>query len=87
MFEDAVQALEEIDPENLQNVLRNLPDPISVEFARDFQASTAYRPLPAEIFERIVAKSLKVPPRLSRLLPVFFLSMRIPYDQKAHSAK
>jgi pimeloyl-ACP methyl ester carboxylesterase len=47
--------------------LRNLPDPISVEFARDFQASTAYRPLPAEFLERIVTESLKVPARLCRL--------------------
>jgi hypothetical protein len=28
--------------QDLQKVLRNLQDPISVEFARDFQASTAY---------------------------------------------
>lgn len=47
--------------------LRELPDPIPVEFARDFQASTAYRPLPPEFFERLVAESLKLPPRLWRL--------------------
>ncbi len=52
---------------DLQNVLRDLPDPIPVEFARDFQASTAYRPLPPEFFERIIAESLKLPPRLWRL--------------------
>ena len=51
----------------LQNVLRDLPDPIPVEFARDFQASTVYRPVPPEFFERIVAESLKLPPRLWRL--------------------
>ena len=38
-----------------------------MEFARDFQASTAYRPVPPEFFERIVAESLKLPPRLWRL--------------------
>ena len=52
---------------DLQNVLRDLPDPIPVEFARDFQASTLYRPVPTEFFERIVAESLKLPPRLWRL--------------------
>lgn len=52
---------------DLQNVLRDLPDPIPVEFARDFQAGTVYRPVPTEFFERIVAESLKLPPRLWRL--------------------
>jgi non-heme chloroperoxidase len=51
----------------VQTVLRDLPDPIPVEFARDFQASTAYRPLPPEFFERIIAESLKLPSRLWRL--------------------
>lgn len=53
--------------QELQVALRDLPDPIPVEFARDFQASTAYRPLPAEFFDRIVAESMKLPPRLWRL--------------------
>jgi pimeloyl-ACP methyl ester carboxylesterase len=52
---------------NLQHVLRDLPDPIPLEFAREFQASTLYRPVPTEFFERIVAESLKLPPRLWRL--------------------
>ena len=51
----------------LQRLLRELPDPIPTEFAREFQASTAYRPLPSEFFERIVVESLKIPPRLWRL--------------------
>jgi non-heme chloroperoxidase len=51
---------------DLQNTLRDLPDPIPREFARDFQASTAHRPLPADFFERIVTESLKLPPRLWR---------------------
>ena len=45
----------------LPNILRDLPDPIPVEFARDFQASTAYRPLPPEFFETMIAESLKLP--------------------------
>ena len=52
---------------DVQNSLRDLPDPIPLEFVRDFQASTAHRPLPADFFERIVAESLKLPPRLWRL--------------------
>jgi pimeloyl-ACP methyl ester carboxylesterase len=53
--------------QELQASLRELPDPIPVEFAREFQASTAHRPLPPEFFERLVAESLKLPPRLWRL--------------------
>jgi non-heme chloroperoxidase len=53
--------------QELQLALRDLPDPISVEFARDFQSSTAYRPLPPEFFERIITESLKLPARLWRL--------------------
>ena len=51
---------------DLQTALLDLPDPIPVEFAREFQASTAYRPLPPEFFDRIVAESLKIPARLWR---------------------
>ncbi len=53
--------------QELQASLRELPDPIPVEFAREFQASTAHRPLPPEFFERLVAESLKLPARLWRL--------------------
>jgi non-heme chloroperoxidase len=52
---------------DVQGALRDLPNPIPLEFARDFQASTAYRALPASFFERIVSESLKLPPRLWRL--------------------
>ena len=51
----------------LQSSLRDLPDPIPVQFARDFQASTAFRPIPPDFFERIIEESLKLPPRLWRL--------------------
>jgi pimeloyl-ACP methyl ester carboxylesterase len=51
---------------DLPAALRDLPDPVPAEFARDFQAGTAYRPLPTEFFERIVAESLKLPARLWR---------------------
>jgi non-heme chloroperoxidase len=50
--------------QDLPSALRDLPDPIPIEFAREFQASTAYLPLPPEFFNRIVAESLKLPARL-----------------------
>jgi non-heme chloroperoxidase len=52
---------------DLQSSMRDLPDPIPVQFARDFQASTAFRPIPPDFFDRIVEESLKLPPRLWRL--------------------
>ncbi len=48
----------------VQASLRDIADPIPTEFVRAFQASTAYQPLPAPFFERIVAESLKLPARL-----------------------
>ena len=45
---------------------RGLVDPVPAAFAREFQASTAYVPLPDAFFERIVAESLKLPARLWR---------------------
>jgi len=50
----------------LQASLRDLPDPIPVEFAREFQAGTVHHPVPPEFFDRIVAESLKLPARLWR---------------------
>ena len=52
---------------DLQSSLGDLPDPIPVQFVRDFQASTAVRPIPPDFFERIIDESLKLPPRLWRL--------------------
>ena len=52
----------------LQAALRDLPDPIPIAFAREFQAGTAYRELPADFFDRIVEESMKLPPRLWRVL-------------------
>jgi pimeloyl-ACP methyl ester carboxylesterase len=50
----------------LQGSLRDLPDPVSSDFARAFQRSTVYAPVPPEFFEQIVAESLKLPARLWR---------------------
>ena len=52
---------------DLQQALRNLPDPIPLDFAREFQAGTVYHPVPPVFFERIVAESMKLPPWLWRL--------------------
>ena len=51
----------------LQQALRDVPDPIPVEFARDFQQSTVHHPVPPEFFAQIVAESMKLPPRLWHL--------------------
>ena len=50
----------------VQASLRTLEDPVPAEFAREFQSSTAYLPLPEVFFERIVAESLKLPAPLWR---------------------
>jgi pimeloyl-ACP methyl ester carboxylesterase len=51
---------------DVQASLRDLVDPISTEFAREFQSSTVHVPPPAPFFDRIVAESLKMPARLWR---------------------
>lgn len=50
----------------VQRMMLDLPDPVSEEFARDFQASTVYSAVPGDFFERIVAESLKMPSRVWR---------------------
>jgi non-heme chloroperoxidase len=52
----------------LQAALRDLPNPIPVEFAREFQSSTVHHPVPPEFFERIIEESLKLPPNLWRVI-------------------
>ena len=50
----------------VQAALRDLPDPVPAEFARQFQSSTVNAPVPPEFFERLVNESLKLPGRLWR---------------------
>jgi non-heme chloroperoxidase len=50
----------------VQAAVRDLQDPVPPEFAREFQAGTAYVQLPEVFFEGIVAESLKLPARLWR---------------------
>ena len=47
--------------QEVETVVRDLADPVPIEFAREFQAGTAYLPLPEPFFERIVTESLKMP--------------------------
>jgi pimeloyl-ACP methyl ester carboxylesterase len=50
----------------VQASIRDLSDPVSPEFAREFQSGTAYAPLPESFFDRLIVESLKLPARLWR---------------------
>ena len=50
----------------LQEAFDTLEDPVPADFVREFQASTAYQPLPDGFLDRVVAESLKVPARVWR---------------------
>jgi pimeloyl-ACP methyl ester carboxylesterase len=50
----------------VQASLRDLPDPVPPDFARQFQASTLHTPVPPEFFEQVVQESLRLPARLWR---------------------
>jgi non-heme chloroperoxidase len=50
----------------LQRAVEALSDPVPVEFAREFQESTVYRPLPEDFMQRVVRESLKLPARVWR---------------------
>ena len=50
----------------LQQIVNALDDPVPPEFAREFQASTIYHPVPDEFLDRAVAESLKLPARVWR---------------------
>lgn len=63
--------------------IQDLQDPVPVEFAREFQAGTAYAPLPELFFDRIVAESLKLPARLWREI----LDGLLAYDDADHLAR
>jgi pimeloyl-ACP methyl ester carboxylesterase len=49
-----------------QQAIVHLDDPVPEDFARAFQSSTAYVPLPGAFFEQIIAESTKLPARLWR---------------------
>jgi non-heme chloroperoxidase len=50
----------------VQAAMADLPDPVPDAFAREFQAGTAYVPLPDEFFNQVVRESLRLPARLWR---------------------
>ena len=50
----------------VQEAVRDLEDPISPEFVREFNASTLHVPVPEPFFEGLVAQSLKAPARVWR---------------------
>ncbi|SNT02080.1 Pimeloyl-ACP methyl ester carboxylesterase [Geodermatophilus saharensis] len=50
----------------VRSAIADLPDPVPVEFAREFQAGTVHRPLPPDFFDAIVAESRKAPAHVFR---------------------
>ena len=46
--------------QELGNAFESIKDPVGYNFARDFQASTAYGPIPPGFFETMVDEALKV---------------------------
>ena len=50
----------------LQREIDKLADHVPESFARDFQLSTAYQPLPPEFLQGVVKQSLKTPARVWR---------------------
>lgn len=59
----ALTARNEVTAE-VQAMVRTMEDPVPEAFAREFQAGTAYLPLPISFFDRIVSESLKQPARV-----------------------
>jgi pimeloyl-ACP methyl ester carboxylesterase len=49
-----------------QQVVDALVDPVPAEFAREFQASTIYRPIPDDFLNQVVAESQKLPAHVWR---------------------
>jgi non-heme chloroperoxidase len=50
----------------VQASLRDLQEPVTLAFAREFQSGTIHLPLPPEFFERLLTESVKLPARLWR---------------------
>jgi pimeloyl-ACP methyl ester carboxylesterase len=48
----------------VNGIVQGLRDPVDSLFAREFQASTAFRPLPPTFLDRVVAESMKAPARV-----------------------
>jgi len=55
------------DGEAVQSLLpavQSLTDPVDIEFVREFQLSTIFRPVPAAFLDQVIAESLKLPARV-----------------------
>jgi pimeloyl-ACP methyl ester carboxylesterase len=50
----------------LQEAVNEFKDTVPIEFVRDFQYSTAYRKLPEEFMNQVVAESMKLPAQVWR---------------------
>jgi pimeloyl-ACP methyl ester carboxylesterase len=50
----------------VREAIKDLADPVPIDFAREFQASTMHLPIPDDFFEGLLAESLKLPARLWR---------------------
>src|SRR5215471_10415377 len=50
----------------LEEALEKLCDPVTDEFAREFQLSTIYHPVPEDFLDYVVKESLKLPARVWR---------------------
>jgi non-heme chloroperoxidase len=48
----------------VQRLMLDLADPVSEQFAREFQASTVYAAVPGDFFDGLVTESLKMPSRI-----------------------
>jgi pimeloyl-ACP methyl ester carboxylesterase len=48
----------------VRDALKPLPDPLPLDFVREFQASALHRPVPDDFFNMIVAESMKAPLRV-----------------------
>lgn len=53
--------------------VQTMQDPIDAEFVREFQASTAFNPIPAAFLDTVVAESLKLPATVWQQLFADFL--------------
>ena len=61
-------AVTPVSPATLEaeGAVRELRDSVPASFAREFQSSTVYAPVPDTFFEGLIAESLKLPARLWR---------------------
>jgi len=67
----------------VRDSLKDVPDPVPADFARDFQASTPYLPVPTDFFDRIIVESLKLPTRLWRAV----IEAIVAYEDSAELAR